>query len=64
MASFGAGVTGTCDIFAGDRLAVVGTKSRGRFLCIVRRSEKDRKRVTGIQPSMTIHMRRCASCVV
>ena len=64
MASFGAGVTGTRDIFADDRLAVVGTNSRGRFLCVARRSEMDRKRVPGIQPSMPMHMRRCASCAV
>ena len=61
MASFGDGVTGTRDIFAGNRLDVVDTKSCGRFVCVVRRSEMDRKCVPGIHPYMPMYMRRCAS---
>ena len=61
MASFGAGVIGTRDIFDGDRLAVGDTTSRGHFLCVGRSSEMERKRVPGTHPSMPMHTIRCAS---
>ena len=60
MASFGAGVIGTRDIFDVDRLAVGDTASRGRFWCVRRSSEMEWKCAPRTQPSITMHTIRYA----
>ena len=64
MSSFGAGVTGTHDIFPGKILAVVGTESCVHLLFVVHIPEMDRKCVPVIQTSIPMHTRRCALCTV